>query len=226
MAQAQEIRSMKENKLWIWSPALLLFLGACATYGGVREQRVMPLRAPLETSVPTVLQGHQAKDIVVSQEEQDIAGMDEYIMRMYETGTPGAPESAFSVYVGYYETQSQGSTIHSPKNCLPGNGWEPLVSSREVIQTASGDLPVNRYLIGNGPAKALVLYWYQGRGQLAANEYLVKWHLLRDQATMGRSDEALVRIIVPVIDDEAEAYELAVRIAKDLVPAVDTALPV
>jgi hypothetical protein len=70
-----------------------------------------------------------------------------------------------------------------------------------------------------------VLYWYQGRGRVAANEYLVKWDLLRDQALYGRSDEALVRIIVPVTGSEDAAYNRAVNIAAGLVPAVDRALP-
>jgi hypothetical protein len=61
---------------------------------------------------------------------------------------------------------------------------------------------------------------------MAANEYAVKWHLLRDQALRGRSDEALVRIIVPVDKSEQEAYELAVKIGRTLAPAVASALPV
>jgi hypothetical protein len=71
----------------------------------------------------------------------------------------------------------------------------------------------------------VVLYWYQGRGRVQANEYIVKWDLLRDQALYGRSDEALVRIIVPVRTTEALAYEQAVRVARELAPAVDRALP-
>ncbi|HSJ13150.1 MAG TPA: EpsI family protein [Longimicrobiales bacterium] len=131
----------------------------------------------------------------------------------------------FTVYVGYYESQAQGRTIHSPKNCLPGGGWEPLTSGRETIATGLGAVTVNRYLIANGEAKSLVLYWYQGRGRVEANEYTVKWDLLRDQALLGRSDEALVRVIVPVHTTEDEAFAQAERVAKQLVEHVDRALP-
>jgi EpsI family protein len=84
---------------------------------------------------------------------------------------------------------------------------------------------VNRYLLQKGTAQALVLYWYQGRGRIEANEYAVKWDLLRDAALRGRSEEALVRLIVPVTGTPAEAFERASRIARATIPAVERALP-
>lgn len=216
---------MSEKRFWVWAPAVLLTLGACATYGGVREQRSMSLRAPLDSMVPRTIEGLTATDIAIPKAEQKVAGMDSYVLRMYAPEGASEAEAAFSVYVGYYEQQSQGNTIHSPKNCLPGGGWEPLVSSRERIAMPGGEVPVNRYLIGNKNARALVLYWYQGRGRVEANEYAVKWHLLRDQAVLGRSDEALVRVIVPVTTNEDEAYKLAVQVVRTLVPSVYRALP-
>ena len=215
-----------------WWPVPLLVLGVLLVTGTVKPQRAIPLRAPLAASIPRVLDGWEGVDVEISEAEQDVAGMSNFVLRRYHPAG-GDPESAgatgagYSVYVGYYDRQAQGKTIHSPKNCLPGGGWEPLTSSIERIDTPLGRVPVSRYLIGNGPAKAVVLYWYQGRGRIEASEYVVKWNLLRDQALYGRSDEALVRIIVPVTDGAGEgaAYEHAVRIARELAPAVDRALP-
>jgi EpsI family protein len=210
--------------MWKWVPGSVLLLGALATMGGARVQQSMPLVAPLDTTVPSVLLGLDATDIEVSADEQRIAGMSNYVMRVYSSAD--APElAAFSIYVGYYERQMQGKTIHSPRNCLPGGGWEPLVHSREIVATPIGPVPVNRYLISNGAQKALVFYWYQGRGRVEANEYIVKWNLLRDQALYGRSDEALVRVIVPVTTTEQDAWELATQVAGELAPAVSRAIP-
>lgn len=210
-----------------WIPATILCVGLLMVSGAAREHVSMPLRAPLSTTIPTSLLGFAAQDVQISEDEQRVAGMTNYVMRMYSpVNTPeGTKKAAFSIYVGYYDRQFQGKTIHSPKNCLPGGGWEPLVASTALIATSIGEIPVNRYLIGNGQEKALVLYWYQGRGRVVANEYAVKWHLLQDQALAGRSDEALVRIIVPVVTDEAEAYVLATKIAGMLAPSVDRAVP-
>lgn len=236
---------------YMWGPAIVLGVGVLLILS-IHGQRSMDLRAPLETTVPTVIEGRAAQDIVIDEEEQRVAGMDEYVMRVYSaaagTGaglqSPGAEVSeaaagvapaavagaavaaqTFSVYVGYYESQTQGKTIHSPKNCLPGAGWEALTSRREAIHTAAGVVPVNRYLLQKGNERALVLYWYQGRGRVAASEYAVKWHLLRDQALRRRSDEALVRVIVPVSGTEEEAMDLARGVARALVPSVGKALP-
>lgn len=207
-----------------WLPPGLLALGVLLLAGGVTQQRAMALRVPLDQVVPRMVEGRAGTDIELADDVREVAGMSSYVLREYRDGGSDAA-GAWSIYVGYYPQQSQGSTIHSPKNCIPGGGWEPVQSSRETIPTSIGAAKVNRYVIANGPARAVVLYWYQGRGRTAANEYAVKWELLRDQALMGRSDEALVRVIVPVATSEAAAYEQAERIAADLVPQVDRALP-
>src|ERR1700682_6325128 len=43
------------------------------------------------------------------------------------TTTYRTPDRAdVGLSIGYYQSQRQGDTIHSPLNCLPGAGWEPL----------------------------------------------------------------------------------------------------
>ena len=49
-------------------------------------------------------------------------GVDDYINRQY----PQPGSAPIGIYVGYYESQRQGDTIHSPQNCLPGSGWRPI----------------------------------------------------------------------------------------------------
>jgi EpsI family protein len=170
--------------------------------------------------MPQSLLGLVGRDIPISAEEQRIAGMSSFVLRFY--GNP----AEFSVYVGYYETQSQGRSIHSPKNCLPGAGWDPLSSGTVTLSSASGPHRVNRYVLANGNATALVYYWYQGRGRVQASEYAVKWDLLRDKAVRGRSEEALVRIVVPIErNDVAAADNRASRLGAQLVDEVQKHLP-
>jgi len=208
-----------------WLPALVLGAGAAGTLG-MRPDRPLPLRAPLGWVVSDTLAGRAKTDVALSPAELAVAGPNAYLFRAYRTPGDTAPGHAFTVYVGYYERQVQGKTIHSPKNCLPGAGWEPLASGLDTIPTPEGPVAVNRYLLQYHQEKALVLYWYQGRGRVAANEYLVKWQLLRDSALRHRSDEALVRVMVPVRgDDEAGALSLASQVAARLVPELYRALP-
>jgi hypothetical protein len=58
-----------------------------------------------------------------------------------------------------------------------------------------------------------------------ASEYRVKWDLMRDAALSGRTEEALVRIVVPITDGIEDPDALARRIAAKLVPAVSLKLP-
>ncbi len=206
-----------------WLPALLLLAGASLLLLAKR-QTPLPLVAPLQATVPDTLLGHPSTDRIISDEEQAIAGMSDYLLRLY-----GADSTRyqFSVYVGYYEEQVQGRSIHSPKNCLPGAGWEPINASDTTVSAGGRQYRVNRYLLGNQNARALVYYWYQGRGRVAYNETAVKWDLLRDKATLGRSEEALVRIVVPVRGavTEAEADRIAGALAAELIPQVFQSLP-
>lgn len=212
-------------KMMGWAPAAILAVGAFFTVG-VDAQRQMQLRSPLSDAIPREISGQRSKDIHVSAAEQKVAGMTSYVMRVYSPAGDLRDQvnARFSVYVGYYAAQLRGKTIHSPKNCLPGAGWEALTDAPVVIATPAGPIKVNRYLLQRGKEKAVVLYWYQGRGRVEANEYRVKWDLLRDAAIKRRTDEALVRIVVPT-SDEAAAFEEAARVAAVLVPALDKALP-
>jgi EpsI family protein len=110
---------------------------------------------------------------------------------------------------------------------MPGSGWEALQSRTAAIPLAgSGSVEVNRYLLVNEGQQVLVLYWYQGRGRVVASEYEAKWDLLVDAAVKRRSDEALVRVVVPLVDGgEERAFELATKFAQELVPALNDALP-
>ena len=211
-----------------WTPAAILLLGLAASIG-LRGDQTEVLSAPLASAVPRTLEHYASTELTVSDEELAVARPTAYLLRAYDDSTHPADSlapSGFTVFVAFYDHQTQGQSIHSPKNCLPGAGWEPLTSSVTTVATSTGAVPVNRYLLQHGQEKALVLYWYQGRGRVAANEYLVKWQLLRDSALRHRSDEALVRIIVPLRgEDQTAAERLATAVAARLVPSLFQILP-
>lgn len=173
-------------------PAAVLILG-CGFMWQTHTQRRVVLPSPLRTALPTVA-GYKVEDQQISREEQQVAGMSDYVARVYSRDTI----ALFSTLVTYYESQAQGKTIHSPRNCLPGAGWEILRAGTRVITVDKANYTVNHYVLKKGPATAVAYYWYQGRGRVVASEYRVKWNLLRDAAFVGHTEEALVRIVVPL----------------------------
>ena len=205
-----------------WVPAVILGTGALLG-ASVRETREMALRAPL-TTVPDTLLDHPSVALKLPDEELRVNGASDYLLRAYVNS---AGEEQFGLYVGYYASQSQGKTIHSPKNCLPGGGWEPVSHAIVDVATDERPVPVNRYVIARDGAQAIVYYWYQGRNRVAADEYGVKWDLLRDAALRSRSEEALVRLVLPISDAQsAEAADALARAAiRSVVPALFEALP-
>ena len=211
-------------------PAVVLGLG-CVLLFGIREQQRVPARAPM-ASIALSAPGYGTKDVVIDSVEQRIAGMSDYVMRAFQRDST---DPGFSVYVGYYDYQIQGKTIHSPKNCLPGAGWEAMESGVRDVHVGGRTYPMNRYLLGKEGAQALVYYWYQGRGRIEASEYTVKWNLMRDAAVHGRTEEALVRVVVPVDVREVRAGRgaqiygtadsIATAMAVQLIPRVNAVLP-
>lgn len=204
-----------------WAPAALLAVGVVLA-SSARDSRAMALRAPL-TTVPEVLADLHSLPLELSPEELAANGASEYLLRSYHDGT----EEKFGLYVGYYPQQGQGRTIHSPRNCLPGGGWEPVSHAIVSIPVAGSAVPVNRYVIAREGQQALVYYWYQGRGRVAADEFWVKWDLLRDAAVKQRTEEALVRIVTPLTPamDESMADALARGVVRVLVPSLFESLP-
>jgi EpsI family protein len=213
-------------------PVAVLGLGVLLI-SGVREQHAVPPVKPMAT-IPALINGITGKSLVIDSAERRVAGMTDYALRTY------GPDSAylFSTYVGYYDRQVQGKAIHSPKNCLPGAGWEVMSAERlsaDHMGVTGGS--INRVLLANQGVRALVYYWYQGRGRVEASEYKVKWNLLRDAAVNGRTEEALVRIVVPFARDSgsvrtnrqdtkfATADSIAAMVGRELMPSVARVMP-
>jgi exosortase D (VPLPA-CTERM-specific) len=123
--------------------------------------------------------------------------LDDYILADYQA----EGHSPVNFYSAWYGTQTAGRSAHSPRSCLPGGGWRIKEFSQVRLQTVAGPqgpLRVNRVLISLDDQQMVVYYWFQQRGRVITNEYLVKWYLFWDALTRNRTDGALVRLTVPV----------------------------
>lgn len=199
--------------------ALLLAAGVYGSRAGSAET-VVP-RAPL-AALPLAIgewQGHESAPL-----EDDVLaqlGVDDYVSREY--GHQGS--AAVGVYVGYYASQRQGDTIHSPQNCLPGAGWRPVETDVANVRVGERTISVNQFVIQKGLDRQVVFYWYQGRGRVIASEYANKALLMLDAARLHRTNGGLVRLITPVVSTaEAAKAELA-AFAALVFPHLDRHLP-
>ena len=161
--------------------------------------------------------------------ELEVLGLDDYLLRSYS-----APQRPWvGLYIGFWQSQRQGSSIHSPQNCLPGAGWEPVAQSilpfPDPRRDGAPPLTVNQYIVQKGLDRMLVLYWYQSHGRIVASEYWSKIYLVTDAVRLDRTDAALVRLTVPISgsgpDSEQRAQRDALAFASVLIPKLDAFIP-
>ena len=136
----------------------------------------------------------KGKKQTLDKDALDVLKLSDYLLTNYRD------ESGKSLvfYIAYYDSQRKNVVPHSPKLCIPGGGWEISDISRENIEGQ----PFNRMIIKKRLDKSLVYYWYQQRGQVVANEYIMKWSLFKDALFLNRTDGALVRISTEVYPGE------------------------
>ena len=200
---------------------MILGAGAYGRHASGQEQPVA--REPLSSLPRQVASWTMVAETPLEPDVLGVLGADDYANRVY-VDRAGAP---VTLYVGYYASQRQGDTIHSPQNCLPGAGWQPVSSRRGVLDAGGRQVPVNQYVIQKGLDRQVVLYWYEGRGRIVANEYANKLWLMVDAARLHRSNGSLVRVMAPAAaaDVLPQAEASAQAFARALIPHLDRYLP-
>lgn len=188
-----------------------------------------PLREPLGKAVPATFMGAAGSDVAIGSDEVSKSGVSDYINRVYElSSTEGV-----ALYIGYHATQQGDKRMHSPTLCLPGSGWTPVGEQIVTIPVANKPVAVNRFILQNGPNRILVYYWFQGRGRLTAGQGDLKLTTMRDALFTHRDDEALVRIIVPLVNGDSTPVAstglapdaLAAKLAENIIAPLNRSLP-
>lgn len=213
---------MTRPSLRLVALAAVFFATAGVTARGLRPERT-PEHEPLR-DLPRTMGEWRGQDApALTTGVVSVLGVDDYVNRLYF-----ASEVPVSLYVGYYASQRTGDTIHSPQNCLPGAGWQPVDTSRRSLAVPTRDTPVtiNRLLIQKGLDRQIVYYWYQSHGRVVASDYQSKALLVWDALRTNRSDAALVRVITPIMTDgDAAADRRASAFIAELFPHLDPLLP-
>jgi EpsI family protein len=201
------------------SPSLASVAGAVAILSmtlaaSALSEKAHPgsLAEPLAT-VPASLDGWQAvKEEPLAPSTLTHLVATDYVSRVYQKAG-----SQLGLFIAYYAEQRSGESMHSPKHCLPGSGWEIWKYGSIDVPVDGGSVVVNKYSIHKSGVRNVVLYWYQSGPRIIASEYYGKFLLMHDAMFDGRTDGAIVRIIVP---DSPGAVEDGVKFASRLIPEV------
>jgi len=196
----------------------LLLLAAIVARHSLQRTEYVPQVNPLAGMSQTAGAWQGVQDIPLEAAVLDELKADGTLVRNYRN--PAYAETA-NLYIAFFRTQRTGVAPHSPKHCLPANGWVQKSSSIVNLDVPGAPEPVNvnRYIVGKGNTRSLVYYWYLTPYRSVASEYMAKVFLVADSLRYQRSDTAMVRIVVPLEESDEQGVQ-AERVALDFLRSV------
>lgn len=205
-------RSVVLSTLMIIAGVYLQFMG--------NGQAVVPLK-PFST-FPKNIGEWSGVESFFSQEIYEAVGVDDSALISYTNKM----DQNVQLYIGYYSSQKEGDLIHSPKNCMPGSGWEITRTSLEEIElNPEKFIDVIKLTLEKGAQKQIVLYWFHSRGRVINSEYKQKIFLVIDSIYRNRTDGSFVRLISPVSNSEADTMTYMKRYIASIYPILNEYIP-
>lgn len=176
-----------------FAAGLLVTMAALISQTMVIPAAKLPERGML-AGFPMELSGWRGTPGRMDPQYLDMLKLDDYLLADY-TAESSQP---VNLYVSYYASQADGNSAHSPRACIPGDGWE-ITDFRQhglaSVVEGGQSLKVNRVVIQRGDNRQLVYYWFQQRGHVFTNEYMVKLQIFWDAVTRRRTDGAMIRLV-------------------------------
>ncbi|RMH07494.1 MAG: EpsI family protein [Nitrospirae bacterium] len=216
-------------KPWPFLLAICLLAGTAVIVESLSHGEVIPNKKPFADFPLLIADRWQGRELGLDEEILQVLKVNDYMMRIYKpipSGRGSTMRTPVSLYVGYYASQRTGATYHSPKNCLPGAGWQFVDTQIVPVRlTKDQTITINRVLIQKGLDQQLVLYWYYDRGRVIASEYWAKGYMIWDAMTKNRTDGSLVRVMVPVETTPEAAFEVGVSFLRDVWPLLQEYMP-
>jgi EpsI family protein len=212
------------NRYAIVLTAVLLLQGA-AYYAVAARPEGTPSVPPLALFATQIGEWQMAREFPLEPDVQDVLKADDTLNRVYTAPGQSVP---MYLFIAFFKTQRAGQAPHSPKNCLPGAGWTQVESGTQAMQVPGRDTPIviNRYVVQHGDEVNITFYWYQSRNRVIASEYEDRLWLIADAIRYNRSDTALVRISVPVREQDFDAADrLGADFIRALFPSLANQLP-
>ena len=201
----------KSSFLFLATAALLL---GTLVFGRTVARRIPEqLAQPLSTIGADIAGWSAAEDRTLDARVLKSLVPTSYLSRSYRKSN-----EHLDLFVAYYAEQKSGESMHSPKHCLPGGGWEIWQYDSAAVKLNNRIEHINKYSIENNGTRMLMFYWYQSGSQIVASEYLAKILLARNTLMTGRTAGSIVRIVLP---DRPGASEEGVAIASAVIPQLE-----
>ncbi len=203
--------------------SLTLLFGALLALQLRSPSEAVPIRKSFD-SFPTGVGDWQAREgALLELDTLNVLKAKDYLMRRDQDPSG----KSVWLFIAYWDSQGKGAQPHSPRNCLPGGGWEPLEASRVTIPMPPPLAPimVNRFLIQKDRDQQVVFYWYQSQGETIAGELAARVAMVKNSIVRHRTDGALVRVSSPVYGSVQDTSDRLVRYIQAMYPILGDYLP-
>ena len=147
-----------------------------------------------------------------------VLAADQYVHRFYQ-----GPGGTIEMDVAYYSQPRVGANMHSPLNCLPGNGWTVAAERSMAIAAPAASWDVQSLLVQRGRTQYAMAYWFQTRQRVIPGELAARLSLLGDALRRRPTDAGIVRLMMPTTGGGVEQQTLA-EFARHLIPDLASSL--
>ena len=184
------------------------------TYWGHRtEANPGTISTDFLRTLPLPLPGWTFTELTLTDHEREMLKPDATLLRNYRSSHGEVVQLA--VIAGHRK-----QTVHTPAFCMTGGGWTTIASSDWKATIGGVPVTASRGLMVQGPQQVLATYFFtdgryttQSLPRFQGEQFLQR---LQGRVTMG----ALVRVIVPVGNDQKAAERLSDDFARAALPGV------
>lgn len=211
---------MQSIKTWRFI-VLYILLGLAAVYVHTRSEASVPVNIPLNLFPQRAGEWTMTGQARFDSRVLAVLLPTDYLSRSYEN----LKGERVALYIGYHDGGPNSGPIHSPKQCLPGSGWNRLHDEARFIDVDGESVDYVSSVYQKDSQRQMFLYWFQVRDQLLTNEYALKFAMAKNSFLSNRRDSSFIRLSVIVKDDEAKARLVGEDFITAFLPAIQKSLP-
>jgi EpsI family protein len=200
---------------------LFILLGLAGLYVYTRTEASVPVNKPLDQFPQTAGEWTMTGQARFDERVLAVLLPTDYLSRSYESSRG----ERLSLYIGYHNGGPGSGPIHSPKQCLPGSGWNRIDANVRQLEVNGQQVSYVSSLYQKDTEQQLFLYWFQVRDQFLTNEYALKFAMAKNSLLSNRRDSSFIRLSVMVTDGEEKARLIGEDFIKVFLPAIEESLP-
>jgi len=189
---------LKPSYLTFIAIFIIFFLNTCMVYSIKLTQKKIPINKALST-FPVAVDGWKGTHDYLTKDIINALDLSDYVILNYQN----SEGKTVNFYVAYYEIQTKGKSIHSPRSCFTGSGWVLKQDGLKKVRLSNNKtIVVRRLYMEKTGNRQICYYWFYLRGRVISDAYHVKFFNFLDSITRHRTDGALIRIVTPIYNFE------------------------